>query len=139
MKKKPTKKLIVEDAKGRILPIPIAGLYEHAFSTPPAPLGPFAAHANPRMIRLVRALLRAPVWRKEADRVAKCANSPDLISHIRRLGLGRANLGCTRHKLIDSDGKKTHPGLYWLTPLGHAMLTDWLNSLVVAPADETAK
>jgi hypothetical protein len=83
------------------------------------------------MIRLVCALLRAPIWREEADRIAKCSNSPDLIADIRRLGLGATHLVCTRYTVIDSDGKVSRPGRYSLTPTGHAMLTEWLNSLAM--------
>lgn len=47
-----------------------------------------SSSVNQRMIRLVRALLRGPVTRENADRIAGVSNSPDLVSDIRRLGLG---------------------------------------------------
>lgn len=94
---------------------------------------------NQRMIRLVRALLRGPVTREDADRIAGCSNSPDLIADIRRLGLGRKHLVCTLFTVIDRDGKVSRPGRYSLTSEGCAMLTEWLNSLAMVPADEAAK
>ena len=98
-----------------------------------------SAGANSRMIRLVRALLRGPVTREEADRIAGCSNSPDLIAYIRRLGLGRENLVCTLFTVIDRDGKVSRPGRYSLTPEGHAMLTERLNFLTLEPANEAAQ
>jgi len=92
-----------------------------------------------RMIRVVRALLRGPVTREDADRIAGCSNSPDLIADIRRLGLGRMHLVCTLFTVTDRDGKVRRPGRYSLTLEGHAMLTEWLNLLTLEPADEAAK
>lgn len=92
-----------------------------------------------RMIRLVRALLRGPVTREDADRIAGCSNSPDLVADIRRLGLGRKHLVCTLFTVIDRDGKVSRPGRYSLTPEGHAMLTEWLYSLVLEAADEAVE
>lgn len=99
--------------------------------SPPAPLELFTVGANARMIRLVWALLHGPLWREVADRVGKCSNSPDEIAKIRRLGPGAEHLVCTRYTVIDSDGKPCRPGRYSLTPTGHAMLAEWLNSLMV--------
>jgi len=84
--------------------------------------------ANPRLVRLVRALLLGPLWREDADRAAGCSNSPDLILHIRRLGPGRENLVCIREKVMDRDGVVSYPGRYHLSLLGQALLTTWLNS-----------
>jgi hypothetical protein len=86
-----------------------------------------STRANSRMVRLVRALLRGPVTREDADRIAGCSNSPDLIADIRHLGLGHMHLVCTLFPVIDRDGKVRRPGRYSLTPEGHAMLTEWLN------------
>jgi len=95
-----------------------------------------SAGVSYRMIRLVHALLRGPVTREDADRIAGCSNSPDLIADIRRLGLGRKHLVCTLFTVIDRDGKVSRPGRYSLTPDGHAMLTEWLNFLALEAADE---
>ena len=91
------------------------------------------------MIRLVQALLRGPITREDADRVAGCSNSPDLVADIRRLGLGRKHLVCTLFTVIDRDGKVSRPGRYSLTPEGHAMLTEWLNYLALEVADEAGE
>lgn len=86
---------------------------------------------NQRMIRLVRALLRGPVTREDADRIAGVSNSPDLVSDIRRLGLGRTHLVCTLFPVTNRDGKVSRPGRYSLTPEGRTMLTEWLNFLAL--------
>ena len=98
-----------------------------------------SARGNYRMIRLVRALLRGPVTREDADRIAGCSNSPDLIADIRRLGPGRMHLVCTLFTVTDRDGKVSRPGRYSLTPEGHAMLTEWLNFLALELTDEAAE
>ncbi|QOY94974.1 hypothetical protein IM543_03485 [Massilia sp. UMI-21] len=98
-----------------------------------------SSSVNQRMIRLVRALLCGTVTREDADRIAGCSNSPDLIAEIRRLGLGRKHLVTTLFKVIDRDGRVSHPGRYSLTSEGHAMLTEWLNSFVQKHTDEAEK
>lgn len=98
-----------------------------------------SARGSYRMIRLVHALLRGPVTREDADRIAGCSNSPDLIADIRRLGLGHIHLVCTLFTVIDRDGKVSRPGRYSLTPEGHAMLTEWLNFLALEPVDEAVE
>lgn len=92
-----------------------------------------------RMIRLVHALLRGPITREDADRVAGCSNSPDLVADIRRIGLGHKHLVCTLFTVVDRDGKASRPGRYSITPEGHAMLTEWLHNLALELADEAGE
>lgn len=72
----------------------------------------FAGTDNPRHLRVIRALLRAPVARIELDRVAGCTNGPDLIGQLRGLGL---SLPCERVTVKDRDGRTSRPGRYSLT------------------------
>jgi hypothetical protein len=91
---------------------------------------------NPRMSRVIRALLRGTVTRKEADRIAGCANSPDLISDIRRL-VGHDTVLCTMYREIDLDGKVTRAGRYSLTEQAKPIFAALLNFFAMVHADET--
>lgn len=93
---------------------------------------------NPRMIRLVYALLHGPLMRKDVDRIAGCANGPDLIANIRSLGLGRINLPCILIPVIDRDGKKSLAGRYSVTEEGKELLVKLLNFFGLVACNETA-
>jgi len=68
---------------------------------------------GPRHRRLVKALLRRPITREEADRIAKASNSPHWIMQLRRHGL---KISCERRQRVDADGEKVCPGTYSLDP-----------------------
>lgn len=82
---------------------------------------------NPRELRALAFLLRRPSVSREAfDREVGCSNGPDLILRLREYGLGKAHLPCTRIEVIDRDGCKARPGIYWLTPQGRRAVLQWL-------------
>lgn len=72
----------------------------------------FTGTSNPRHLRFLTSLLQGSRTREEADQIAGCSNSPQLISDLRTLGL---ELPCSRLRRIDRDGKKCAPGIYSLT------------------------
>lgn len=86
----------------------------------PAPTGPIpkapgkaTTNLGPRHRRLVEALLRRPITREEADRIAKASNAPHWIMELRRKGL---EITCERRQRLDADGEKVCPGIYSLDP-----------------------
>ncbi len=86
----------------------------------PAPTGPIPkaprkiiTTLGPRHRRLVKALLRRPITREEADRIAKASNAPHWIMELRRQGL---KITCERRQKLDADGAKVCPGIYSLDP-----------------------
>lgn len=82
---------------------------------------------NPRELRALTLLLRRPsVLREAFDREVGCTNGPDLILRLRKYGLGKMHLPCTRIEIIDRDGCKARPGIYWLTPQGRRAVLQWL-------------
>ena len=82
---------------------------------------------NPRELRaLALLLLRPSVPREAFDREVGCSNGPALVQRLREYGLGRVHLVCTRIEVIDRDGCKTRPGIYWLTPQGRRAVLQWL-------------
>lgn len=86
----------------------------------------FTGTDNPRHLRALAALLRSPVPRGQLDSIAGCANGPDLIAELRRLGLGGDNLPCERIKCMDRDGNVCRPGVYRLTEKGRRMVYAWM-------------
>ena len=84
----------------------------HDFTDQPAK---FHGTDNPRELRALALLLRRPSVPREAfDREVGCSNGPDLVKRMRDAGLGE-HLRCARIEVIDRDGIKTKPGVYWLT------------------------
>ena len=82
---------------------------------------------NPRELRALALLLCRPSVPREAfDREVGCSNGPDLVKRLREYGLGKEHLACTRIDVIDRDGCKTRPGVYWLTPQGRRAVLRWL-------------
>jgi len=76
-----------------------------------------------RELRLLRALMNGPVMRENADRIAGCSNSPELVRGLRHKGL---EIPCERVERFDRDGNTCWPGLYQLTPADKAIARDWL-------------
>ncbi|WP_082176503.1 hypothetical protein [Acidovorax sp. MR-S7] len=72
----------------------------------------FKGTSNPRHLRFLTSLLHGSRSREEADQIAGCSNSPQLVRSLRKLGL---ELPCRRLRRIDRDGKKCAPGIYSLT------------------------
>jgi hypothetical protein len=81
---------------------------------------------NPRYLRALQGLLIRPMPRAHLDRVAGCANGPDLISNLRDLGLGKTGLPCTMVPDRDRDGEKINRGVYSLSELGRRAVNAWL-------------
>lgn|GEM_PF-553968 len=82
---------------------------------------------NPRELRAIALLLRRPSVPREAlDHEVGCSNGPDLIARLRSYGLGSEHLPCTRIVVIDRDGCKCKPGVYWFTPQGRRAVIQWL-------------
>jgi len=83
----------------------------------------FLGTDNPRHLRALQALLTRPIPRETLDKVAGCANGPDLIAELRRRGL---ELPCERIKFIDRDGNLCRPGVYSLLSTDRALLYRWM-------------
>lgn len=87
----------------------------------------FQGTDNPRELRALALLLRRPSVPREAlDREVGCSNGPDLIARLRGYGLGEDHLPCTRIVVMDRDGCKCRPGVYWLTTQGRRAVMRWL-------------
>jgi hypothetical protein len=83
----------------------------------------FAGTANPRHQRALQALMRGPISRERLDRVAGVSNGPQLISDLRALGL---NVGCKRVTVIDRDGRRCQPGVYYLPSEEQQKVAAWM-------------
>lgn len=83
----------------------------------------FQGTSNPRYLRAIRALLRAPVMREQLDDITECSNSPDVVHELRALGL---NLPCRRMVVVDRDGHERRPGQYSLDAEDRAKLQQWM-------------
>lgn len=82
----------------------------------------FLGTDNPRHLRVIAALRERPLLREELDRVAGCANGPELVAELCRRGL---DIQCLRVAHTDRDGKPCRPGLYWLTDTGKRQVSAW--------------
>jgi hypothetical protein len=68
---------------------------------------------SPRQARLLLAMLHRPVMRRDADRIAGATNSPDVVLHLRRMGL---EIDTERLAVMNQDGNLSHVGKYHLKP-----------------------
>lgn len=66
---------------------------------------------NPRHLRVLHALMTRAMPREQLDRIAGCANGPDLVSDLRHRGL---ELPCMRVPDFDRDGLPITRGVYHL-------------------------
>jgi hypothetical protein len=66
---------------------------------------------SPRQARLISVLLRHPVMRNDADRIAGATNSPDEIMKMRRMGL---KIDTERLPILNRDGNTSIVGRYHL-------------------------
>jgi hypothetical protein len=82
----------------------------------------FAGTNNPRHLRVIQAAWVRPISREEVDRVAGCANGPDLIAELRRCGL---EFPCERSKMIDRDLFACYPGAYHFTQQDRRKIVEW--------------
>lgn len=80
---------------------------------------------NPRHLRVLHALMSCPQPRKAIDAIAGCANGPELVAELRRLGL---EVPCTLTKKKDLDGLDTLPGIYHLTQQDRRKVRAWLTT-----------
>jgi hypothetical protein len=71
--------------------------------------GPSVVIENPRMVRAIKALLKAPCKREDLDRIAGASNSPELVACLRRRGL---RIPCMMVEGVDRDGVKVKYGVY---------------------------
>lgn len=78
----------------------------------------------PRGERLARSLLKAPLSREQADRIAPASNAPHYIGLLRdRLQL---EIPCDRVDFITCDGEASWYGVYRLTPKDRQKLLEVL-------------
>ena len=82
----------------------------------------FLGTDNPRHLRVLQAVSVRPMPREQVDSVAGCANGPDLVAELRRLGL---QMPCTRTKKKDRDLFDCWPGVYHLTQQDRYRLAVW--------------
>lgn len=66
---------------------------------------------TPRETRLIKCLLVRPHSRKELGDLVGSLNVCDVKFRLVNKGL---DIQCKRKSMIDRDGKKTMPGIYWL-------------------------
>jgi hypothetical protein len=78
----------------------------------------FPCTDNPRYLRAIHLLLIRPATREQLDQAVGCSNGPDLISKLRKLGLGMHGLPCTMVPVIDRDGRVVDRGVYSFSPAG---------------------
>lgn len=70
---------------------------------------------DPRRCRLLSGLMRSPITREEADRLAPASNAPQYIMELREAGV---EIICNRRCFVDAEGFKRCPGTYHLTDEG---------------------
>ena len=83
----------------------------------------FLGTENPRWLRALAALRVRPVPRETIDREAGCANGPELVANLRRLGL---EVPCERRRILDRDLFPAFPGVYMLSSADRRKLNTWL-------------
>ena len=77
---------------------------------------------NPRHLSAIAALLKRTTSRKKMDGIAGCANTPQIISDIKQLGL-EIKYECIA--FIDRDGCKCCPDVYHMTNKGRRGFWAW--------------
>jgi len=68
---------------------------------------------SPRLVRLLTALLRNPVWRIDADKIAGTTNAPHYIQELRGI-LGYEAIDTERVPVVNRDGNTSYVGKYHL-------------------------
>lgn len=83
----------------------------------------FIGTENPRWLRVLSALLTRSIPRKQVDRIAGCANAPDIIFNLRQRGL---QIPCERIVVYDRDGNSCLAGVYYITESDRRKIKAWL-------------
>lgn len=78
---------------------------------------------DPRHCRLIKELLKGPVSREAADKLAPTSNAPQYIMELRAIGI---EIICIRRCFVDAEGFTRRPGTYHLTPEGRAAALHYL-------------
>lgn len=94
----------------------------------------FKGTDNPRHLRAIIALRKAPLPREALDRRAGCSNGPELIAELRRRGL---DVPCERVPFIDRDGKPCRPGVYYFTARDRRKVSDWMANMPICSLQQT--
>ena len=68
---------------------------------------------SPRLVRLLTALLRSPVWRIDADKIAGTTNAPHYVQELRDI-MGYEAIDTERVPVVNRDGNTSHVGKYHL-------------------------
>lgn len=68
---------------------------------------------SPRLVRLLTALLRSPVWRVDADRIAGTTNAPHYVQELRGI-MGHDSIDTERVPVQNRDGNTSIVGRYHL-------------------------
>lgn len=87
----------------------------------------FPGTKNPRQLRVIDALLLRARSRTEIDQIAGASNGPQVIAHLRRLGL---TIPCELIQAIDRDGLSVSYGLYKFTAEDFRKIRSWKESIV---------
>ncbi len=97
----------------------------------------FQGTTNPRLLRIVAALMTRARSREDVDRIAGASNGPAAIAELRALGLSKPDcLPCERTPCFDRDGKEVQRGIYWLTPTGRRRVQEWMRRREAAAMGE---
>jgi len=83
----------------------------------------FLGTENPRWLRVLWALLTRSIPRAELDRIAGCANAPDIIFNLRQCGL---QIPCERIVVLDRDFKSCRVGVYHFNESDRRKVKEWL-------------
>lgn len=84
----------------------------------------FVGTSNPRELRAIYALMHSPRFRCDLQRITGAANTPDLVSRMRALGL---ETPCRRVPVPDRDGAIAHPGIYSFNETDRRKINAWLS------------
>lgn len=90
----------------------------------------FTGTNNPRHLRAIIALMKAPLPREALDKRAGCSNGPELVAELRRRGL---KVPCERVPFIDRDGKPCRPGVYYFTARDRRKVSVWMANSPTCP------
>jgi hypothetical protein len=83
----------------------------------------FAGTTNPRLLRVIKALLAGPLTREQVDRVGGASNGPALVAALRARGL---EVPCELRTVMDRDGLHVNPGVYRFTEADKRLVLDWV-------------
>ena len=87
---------------------------------------------SPRQTRFILCLLERPHSRKELGEKVGSLNVCDVKHRLIKKGL---NIKCKREEVIDRDGNKTRPGIYYLPEDQREKAMDWVGVAPTTPTD----